>query len=214
MKLAGKYPNRIRTTSANPGIGLDATDVFQGGVRSWSYDPAEGATDYQYDTATSAYTRWVHNRGQGTSVAAFRFAPGDVAFGGVTWNSAWPGNGESRGSSNGISIFFSWPGNAWSQQFNDALPPVEAFRGFCYGGENHRIDMTGLVVGKSYVVQAVFADSRAGAVRRTHRRACPAVRHLSARHFNQATVCLRWREPVSRDLHAVRGQRDGHLVQA
>jgi hypothetical protein len=163
MRTAGKYPHRIVTS------GIDATTIMQGSKRAWSYDEAGGLTDDMAEIvagsggAGTSFTRWITNRGQGTHVAAFRAGNGDVDYGGVTWHSFF---GQVR-TVNGISCHFSYPGQSWGAQAGGMLPAIPAFDTLLYSGGaaagGFITQLYGLVPGRSYVVQIIVADSRAGA---------------------------------------------------
>lgn len=163
MRTAGKAPIRIISG------GVNATTVMQGSKRAWSYDPAEGVTDDDFEIvsgsggAGTSFTRWIANRGQGMQVAAFRAGSGDVAYGGVMWHSFY----QQVRTVNGISCDFSYPGVTWGAQAGGMLPAIPAFDTLLYTGGaaagGFRVALSGLVPGRSYVVQIIVADARVGA---------------------------------------------------
>lgn len=163
MKLSAEIPKKIEVGAT------DVRTVCIGTTRAWSYDPAEDGVFYGYETVTDpTFTRWVNNRGLGTSLIAAKMSTGNVAFGGVLWRGI-NGDGSVAVSNGAHIVVYHSPGVAWAAQGPAGVYPfVSAFDSFCWSSENdRRIDVGGLRVGERYALQLILADTRAGVSGRT-----------------------------------------------
>ena len=121
---------------------------------------------YSYYTATSsADTSWVSPTGS-TSVTAVNFGGGETTFGGVTWLTGNPGNGSYNNAST-IQMWNTAPYEAWANNasvFYSGGPNLlndGSWSATQQNGVNFQIDLNGFTVGQAYLVQFVFADTRA-----------------------------------------------------
>lgn len=163
MKFNTEIPKKIEVGSS------DVNTVCVGLNRTWSYDPAEDGVFYNYETVTDpTFTRWVNNRGLGTSLIAAKMSTGNVSFGGVLWRGI-NGDGSVAVFNGTNGVYYSRPGVGWAAQGPSGVYPfVSAFDSFCWSSQNDRqIELAGLLVGERYAVQVILADTRQGIDGRT-----------------------------------------------